>query len=124
VEDLCCAYSYPLISLFAIMATGLDLCDALNVSFCTISTGGISIYADDVSHFQNIWLEMFIIPVMLAGALPFSLYHIIYTNRSFKWIIIDRILHLLVSIFLFVAVVLTCDLILFNYYALIDAVQE
>jgi len=112
------------ISLLAIMATGLNLWDAVNVAFCAISTGGMSIYADGISHFQNFGLEMVLIPIMLAGALPFRLYYLVYTNRSFKEIISDRVLHLLVAVFLLVAAVLTCDLILFNNYTLADAVRE
>ncbi|MCZ9312844.1 MAG: TrkH family potassium uptake protein [Methanocorpusculum sp.] len=113
-----------IISLFAIMATGLDLWDAVNVAFCAISTGGLSIYTDGISHFQNFGLEMVLIPIMLAGALPFRLYYLVYTNRSFKEILSDRVLHLLAGVFLLVAAVLTCDLILFNNYTLIDAVRE
>ena len=113
-----------IISLLAIMATGLDLWDAINVAFCAISTGGMSIYADGISHFQNFGLEMVVIPIMLAGALPFRLYYLVYTNRSFKEIVSDRVLHLLVAVFFLVAAVLTCDLVLFSDYTLIDAVRE
>lgn len=112
------------LSLLAIMATGLDLWDAVNVAFCAISTGGMSIYADGISHFQNIGLEMVLIPIMLAGALPFRLYYLVYINRSFKEIISDRVLHLLIAVFLLVAAVLTCDLVLYNNYTLIEAVRE
>jgi trk system potassium uptake protein TrkH len=68
------------LSFFVIMVTGLDLWDALNVAFCTISTGVMSIYVDGVSHFQNFWLEMSLIPIMFA-----------YANHSFEGIITDRI---------------------------------
>lgn len=98
-----------IISLLAIMATGLDLWDAVNVAFCAISTGGMSIYADGISHFQNFGLEIVVIPIMLAGALPFRLYYLVCTNRSFKEIVSDRVLHLLVAVFFLVAAVLTCD---------------
>ena len=113
-----------IISLLAIMATGLDLWDAVNVAFCAISTGGMSIYADGISHFQNFGLEMVVIPIMLAGALPFRLYYLVYTNRSFKEIVSNRVLHLLAAVFFLVAAVLTCDLVLFSDYTLIDAVRE
>lgn len=112
------------ISLLAIMATGLNLWDAVNVAFCAISTGGMSIYANGIMHFQNLGLEMVLIPIMLAGALPFRLYYLAYTNHSFKEILSDRVLHLLVTVFLLVAAFLTCDLVLFNDYTLLDAVRE
>lgn len=113
-----------IISLLAIAATGLDLWDAVNVAFCAISTGGMSIYADGISHFQNFGLEMVLIPIMLAGALPFRLYYLVYANRSLKEIVGDRVLHLLVAVFLLVAAVLTADLVLFSNYTLVDAVRE
>ena len=113
-----------IISLLAIAMTGLDLWDAVNVAFCAISTGGMSIYVDGISHFQNFGLEMVLIPIMLAGALPFRLYYLVYTNRSLKEIVGDRVLHLLVAVFLLVAAVLTVDLVLFSSYTLVDAVRE
>lgn len=100
-----------IVSVLVIMATGLDLWDAANVAFCAISTGGMSIYADGISHFQNFGLEMVLIPIMIAGALPFRLYYLVYANRSFKEIVTDRILHLMLLVFFFVAAVVTLDLI-------------
>lgn len=113
-----------IISILAVMATGLDLWDAANVAFCAISTGGMSVYADGISHFQNFGLEIVLIPIMLAGALPFRLYYLVYTTRSFKDIITDRVLHLLIAVFLLVAAFVTFDLMLLSNYTLIDAVRE
>jgi trk system potassium uptake protein TrkH len=100
------------VSVLAIMAAGLDLWDAVNVAFCAISTGGMSIYTDGISHFDNFTLEMVLVPIMLAGALPFRLYYLVYVHRSFREILTDRILHLMAAVFLFVAVFLTADLYL------------
>ena len=100
------------VSIGAIMATGLDLWDATNVALCAIATGGMSIYTDGISHFQNAALEMVVVPIMLAGALPFRLYYLVYVNRSFQEILKDRVLHLMVAVFFFVSAVLTVDLLI------------
>ncbi|MDU9375813.1 Trk system potassium uptake protein TrkG [Methanocorpusculaceae archaeon Sp1] len=97
-------------SILAIMATGLDLWDAVNVGFSAISTGGMSIYAAGISHFDNLGLELVLIPIMLAGALPFRLYYVLYTQGSLKNVLSDRILHLMIAVFLFVSAVLILDL--------------
>ncbi|MDR3102206.1 MAG: TrkH family potassium uptake protein [Methanocalculaceae archaeon] len=112
------------ISILAVMATGLDLWDAVNVVFCAISTGGMSIYTEGISHFGNFGLEMVLIPIMLAGALPFRLYYLVYTGRSFKRIIADRVLQLMIAIFFFVAAVLIIDRTVFGNCTMIDAVRE
>ncbi len=112
-----------IISILAIMATGLDLWDAANVGLCAISTGGMSIYASGISHFNNIGLEMVLIPIMLAGALPFRLYYLLYTQGSLKEVLSDRILHLMVAVFLFVSSVLVLDLYLTGY-PLVEAARE
>ncbi|MDV0443211.1 TrkH family potassium uptake protein [Methanorbis rubei] len=112
-----------IISVLAIMATGLDMWDAVNVGFSAISTGGLSIYADGISHFNNIGLEMVLIPIMLAGALPFRLYYVLYTQGSLKDVLSDRILHLMIAVFLFVSTVLTLDLY-FSGFSLTEAARE
>ncbi|ABN06348.1 cation transporter [Methanocorpusculum labreanum Z] len=99
-----------LIAIIAILLTGLSLWDAVNVAFCAIATGGMTIYAAGITHFNNFALEMVLIPIMLAGALPFRLYYVVYVSRSFREILHDRILHLMVGVYLFVAAVLIVEL--------------
>ena len=99
-----------LVAIIGILLTGLSLWDAVNVGFCAIATGGMTIYAAGITHFDNMALEMVLIPIMLAGALPFRLYYVIYVSRSFKEILHDRILHMLIAVFLLVSAVLTIEL--------------
>ncbi|MEA5036922.1 Trk system potassium uptake protein TrkH [bioreactor metagenome] len=99
-----------LIAILAILLTGLSLWDAVNVAFCAIATGGMSIYASGITHFDNLALEMVLIPIMLAGAIPFRLYYVIYVSRSFREILHDRILHMIIGVFLLVSAVLIVEL--------------
>ncbi|MDO9522990.1 MAG: TrkH family potassium uptake protein [Methanocorpusculum sp.] len=99
-----------LIAILAILLTGLSLWDAVNIAFCAIATGGMSIYADGITHFNNFALEMVLVPIMLAGAIPFRLYYVIYVSRSFREILHDRILHMLIGVFILVSAVLIVEL--------------
>jgi len=62
----------------------------------------MSTYANRTSHFQNIGLDIVLNPIMLAGALPFRLYYLVFTDRLFKELVSDRVLHLLVATFFLV----------------------
>jgi trk system potassium uptake protein len=67
-----------------IMLSGLSFWDALNLVMSTLSTGGFSIHDAGIRYYQNITLEVLLIPVMIAGALPFKLYFILYQKRDLK----------------------------------------
>lgn len=99
-----------LVAILAILLTGLSLWDAVNVAFCAIATGGMSIYAAGIPYFDNLALEMVLIPIMLAGAIPFRLYYSIYISRSFREVLHDRVLHMIVGVFLLVSAVLIVEL--------------
>lgn len=112
-----------LIAIVAILLTGLSLWDAVNVAFCAIATGGMSIYAVGITHFDNLALEMVLIPIMLAGAIPFRLYYIIYVSRSFREILHDRVLHMIIGVFLLVSAVLIVELSV-SGMPLVDTLRE
>jgi len=54
-----------------LMAAGMPAWDSLNQSMAAISSGGFSIYADSIGTYNSIWIELAVIPIMIAGALPF-----------------------------------------------------
>ncbi|MCK9313434.1 MAG: TrkH family potassium uptake protein [Methanocorpusculum sp.] len=99
-----------LIAILAILLTGLNLWDAVNVAFCAVSTGGMSIYSEGIIHFDNLALEMVLIPIMIAGAIPFRLYYVTYVSRSIRGILHDKLLQMLVGVFLIVSAVLVIEL--------------
>jgi trk system potassium uptake protein TrkH len=77
---------YAILSFFAgglILATGLPLWDAVNLALTTISTGGFTLHAGGIPAYDNLALELVLIPIMIAGALPFKLYYLVIANR--KW---------------------------------------
>lgn len=64
-----------------VMLSGVGLWDALNLVFSAISSGGFTMYDAGIIYYNNPFLEILLIPVMIAGALPFKLYFMLYTKR-------------------------------------------
>lgn len=72
---------YKLYLLFTAIETiflllgGLNLYDALITTLSSISTGGFSPYADSISHFNSLYIEIIVIIFMLMGGTSFNLYY-------------------------------------------------
>lgn len=63
------------LTLFAVLlllAAGMPAWDALNTAMTAISKGGFSIYADSIGHYGSLSVELALIPIMVAGSLPFA----------------------------------------------------
>ncbi len=64
-----------------VMLSGVGLWDALNLSLVAIATGGFTMYDGGIAHYNNYLMELCLIPIMIAGALPFKLYFMLYAKR-------------------------------------------
>jgi trk system potassium uptake protein len=64
-----------------IMLTGIPLWDSLNLVMVAIATGGFTVHAGGLSYYNNPLLEIFLIPVMLAGAIPFKVFFFLYHGK-------------------------------------------
>lgn len=113
-----------LVAIVAILFTGVDLWDAVNLGLCAVSTGGMTVYSDGIAHFGNFALEMILIPIMIAGAIPFRLYYLTYVNRSVRDFFRDRVLRLLVVMFIVVVDILVLQLVFASGFSLPDALRE
>ncbi|HJJ28428.1 MAG TPA: TrkH family potassium uptake protein [Methanocorpusculum sp.] len=111
------------ISLILIMLTGVSLWEGVNLALCAISTGGMSIYADGVAHFANHGLEMVLIPVMIAGAIPFRLYYLTFIHKSPKEILHDSVFRLILGVFAVVSAFVLIELLVCGY-GISDALYE
>jgi len=60
------------IALALLLAAGLTVWDALNTAMTAISTGGFSIYGDSIAAYHSLPVELALLPIMVAGALPFA----------------------------------------------------
>lgn len=84
-----------------ILISGVSLWDAVNIAMTSIATGGFSIHTTGIAGYHNVLLEMLVIPVMLAGALPFKLYYLMLHSHPRISILKDpqaRVLFLLVAV--------------------------
>ncbi|HJJ55055.1 MAG TPA: hypothetical protein O0X50_03110, partial [Methanocorpusculum sp.] len=112
------------IAIVAIFCTGVGIWDAVNLAFCGISTGGMSLYADGILHYDNFALEMVLIPVMLLGAIPFRLYYLTYTKHSFRDMLHDRVLRVMFIIFAVIAAVIIIELVFASGIPVGDAFRQ
>jgi trk system potassium uptake protein TrkH len=69
-----------------LMATNknMPLLDAINITFCTLSTGGFAIKNSNIAFYDNVWTEWVVILFMLFGSLNFSLYFYMVKGKFFR----------------------------------------
>ncbi len=117
---------YVILTFFAlglILFAGLSLWESLNLALAAISTGGFTLHEGGILYYHSVILELILIPIMIAGALPFKLYYLITENR--RWSLFgDEQIKLF---FVFVALgtaVLTYDLVFFNNLEYLPALHQ
>jgi trk system potassium uptake protein len=117
---------YGILTFFAlglILFTGLSLWESLNLALAAISTGGFTLHQGGILYYDSVMLELILIPIMIAGALPFKLYYHILENR--RWSLFgDEQVKLF---FVFVALgtaVLAYDLVFFNNLEYLPALHQ
>ncbi|GAB7014766.1 TrkH family potassium uptake protein [Methanogenium cariaci] len=102
-----------LAGVFLILLSGVPLWDAINIAMTAISTGGFTIHSGGIPAYDSRILELLIIPVMIAGALPFKIYYLMYRKREVS-LFKDEQAKLLFLLILLGFVIITADLIVFN----------
>ena len=105
-----------------ICISGIPLWDAVNIAMTAISTGGFTVHTEGLAYYDNPLLEMLIIPVMIAGALPFKIYYFMYYKREYGFRK-DMEALLLFSLILLGFAVLLFDLLYFNQMNIFDSVR-
>ena len=69
-----------------ILVAGIPLYEAINLSLTTISTGGYLPFEGGLAVYNSHLLEYLLIPVMIVGSTPFTLYYISYRKRKLSLI--------------------------------------
>ncbi|MDD1686501.1 potassium transporter TrkG [Methanoregula sp.] len=95
-----------------ILFTGLSLWESVNLALSAISTGGFTLHSGGILYYDNVALEILLIPIMIAGALPFKLYFLIVQHRRLS-LFGDEQVKLFFLFLLLGTSVLTYDLIYF-----------
>lgn len=110
-------------SVLFILLSGIPVWDAVNIAMVAIATGGFSVHTAGIPYYNNPLLEMLIIPVMIAGALPFKIYYLSYYKRKVSFFR-DEQPWILFFLILLGFVVITADLLIYNQVESLDAVRE
>ena len=106
-----------------ILFTGLSLWESVNLALSAISTGGFTLHNGGILYYNSVALELLLIPIMIAGALPFRLYFLILEHR--RWSLFGDEQVKLFFLFLGAGtVVLTYDLIFFSNLDTIPALMQ
>jgi trk system potassium uptake protein TrkH len=100
-----------LAAMAVILVSGVPPWDAVNLAMTAISTGGFSVHAAGISYYQNPLLEYLLIPVMLAGSLPFMIYYFLLRKRTWTPLLHSSQARLLLSLVIVGTLAVALDLV-------------
>jgi len=106
-----------------IMLIGMPLWDSLNLVMVAIATGGFTLHAGGLAYYNNPLLEALLIPVMLAGAVPFKIFFFLY-NGKVREMLRDRIVRVLLFIAFVGSLITSLDLYMFSNITLTEAFRQ
>jgi trk system potassium uptake protein TrkH len=106
-----------------IMLVGVPLRDSLNLVMVAIATGGFTLHTGGLAYYNNPMLEVLLIPVMLAGAVPFKIFFFLYNGKVGE-MLKDRTVRVLLFIALIGSLVTSLDLYMFSNIALSAAFRQ
>ncbi len=72
---------YTLFGVIAYILAGMPIFDAINHSFCALSTGGFSTVPESIGHWHNLSIEVITIVLMLLGATSFATHYLLLRLR-------------------------------------------
>jgi trk system potassium uptake protein TrkH len=106
-----------------VMLSGIPLWDAVNLVMVAIATGGFTLHSSGLAYYNNPLLEILLIPIMLAGAVPFKVFFLAYHGK-----IADMFRNQTVRILLFIALVgsvfVSLDLYIFSNLPIFTAFRQ
>jgi trk system potassium uptake protein TrkH len=106
-----------------IMLIGIPLWDSLNLVMVAIATGGFTLHTGGLAYYNNPMLETLLIPVMLAGAVPFKIFFFLYNGKVGE-MLKDRTVRVLLFIALVGSLITSLDLYMFSNIALSTAFRQ
>lgn len=105
-----------------VLFSGVPLWDAMNLVMVSLATGGFAPHDAGMFYYNNQALEALLIPVMLAGALPFKMYFFIYRGK-FRKFFRDPVVRLILALSLFGSLLVSLNLFLVNNLPFSDAIR-
>jgi len=106
-----------------IMFVGIPFWDSLNLVMVAIATGGFTLHTGGLSYYNNPLLEILLIPVMLAGAIPFKVFFLLY-NGKVREMFRDHTIRILLLIACIGSVITSVDLFIFGNISLASAFRQ
>jgi len=106
-----------------VMLAGIPLWDALNLVMVAIATGGFTLHSTGLAYYNNPLLEALLIPVMIAGAIPFKLYFLMYRGKI-DLMLRDQTVRLLLLIAFAGSIIVSLELSIFNGLSAFEAIRE
>ncbi|SCL76683.1 Trk system potassium uptake protein TrkG [Methanoculleus chikugoensis] len=106
-----------------VLLSGIPLWDAVNIVMTAISTGGFAVHSAGILYYDSPLLEMLVVPIMIAGALPFKLYFLLHYKKRFQFFS-DRQALLLFALILAGCAVITLDLATVSALPPAEALRE
>jgi len=106
-----------------VMLAGIPLWDSLNLVMTTIATGGFTLHTSGLSYYNNPILEILLIPVMLAGAIPFKVFFFLYHGKI-GGMLRDSTVRILLLIAVVGALIVSLDLFIFGNLTPWSAIRE
>ena len=105
-----------------VLFSGIPLWEAVNLVMVTIATGGFAPHDAGILFYGNPLLEALLVPVMVAGALPFKLYFLMYRGK-FRMFFRDPVVRLIGALLAVGALLVSLNLYLFNGFTLAEAIR-
>jgi trk system potassium uptake protein TrkH len=106
-----------------VMLSGVPLWDSANLVMVAIATGGFTLHNSGLAYYNNPLLELLLIPVMLAGAIPFKVFFLLYHGKiadMFR----DQTVRILLGIALVGSIIVSLDLYIFGSISIVTAFRQ
>jgi len=83
-------------SIVLFLLAGMPLWDAINHGMTGIATGGFSVHADSIGHYDSALIEYATVPIMVAGSIAFPIHYLVfkgevrnlYADLQTRWVFI------------------------------------
>ncbi|MDD1707967.1 MAG: TrkH family potassium uptake protein [Methanoregulaceae archaeon] len=123
-KELWAVYIFlTLIGAGVILVAGIPLYEAINLSITTISTGGYVPVQGGLDAYNSRFLQYLLIPVMIVGSTPFTLYYISYRKRKLSLLGNEQVKLLLLFLAIGTSVVVA-DLYYLKRFTLEEAFRQ
>jgi trk system potassium uptake protein TrkH len=106
-----------------IMLAGIPLWDSLNLVMVAIATGGFTLHTGGLAFYHNPLLEALLIPVMIAGAVPFKIFFFLYNGKVAE-MFRDRIVRALLLVAIAGSLLTSLDLYMFSTLDPAEALRQ